>query len=77
MSEKESATLQPFYNITEAARRLHIAVPTLRRKVLEGEIVCYRPSGVGRKILFSDEHLQEYVKRHTYVGAEQAQVGGM
>lgn len=70
MNERDSETLGQFYNITEAARRLHLAVPTLRRKVLDGEIICYRPSGFGRRILFSDEHLKEFVARHTYRAKE-------
>ena len=72
MSGSKRETLEQFYDITEAARRLHLAVPTLRRKVLDGEIRCYRPSGFGRRILFSDEHLKEYINGHTYRAKEVA-----
>ncbi len=58
------------YNITEAAQLLGFAVITLRRKVLSREITCYRPSGNGRKILFSDEHLKEFIDRHTHRAKE-------
>ncbi len=68
--------LEKFHDIAEAARLLHLSVPTLRRKVLDGEIDCFRPSGFGRKILFSDEHLKEYVRRHTFRGAEQVRLEG-
>lgn len=54
------------FNIEQAAQRLGLAVITLRRKIAQGVITCYRPSGLGRKILFAEEHLREFEERHTF-----------
>lgn len=56
--------------IEEAARRLGIAVITLRRKVARGEISCYRPSGAKCKILFTEADLWAFVERHTHRAKE-------
>lgn len=59
-------TGQERYNITEAAQRLGVAEITLRRKVWQGKIACYRPSGLGGRILFWEQHLREFEQRHTH-----------
>jgi excisionase family DNA binding protein len=62
---KEEQKLAKRYRIDEAAQRLGISVVTLRRKVHQREVGCYRPSGPRHKILFSEEHLEEFEQRHT------------
>ena len=46
----------------EAARRLGISVPTIDREFELRRIARFR---IGRRVLFTDEHLEEYIRRNT------------
>ena len=52
-------TESPLLSVKEVARRLGVSVPTVRRRIRDGEIESYRVKGV--KV--SEEQLAEYLQR--------------
>jgi excisionase family DNA binding protein len=50
------------HEIDAAAKRLHVTVYTLRKYVREGRISHAR---IGGRLLFSEEHLAEFVRSQT------------
>ena len=46
----------------EAANRLGVSVVTIDRELAKKRIPHFR---VGRRVLFTDAHLEEYIKRNT------------
>lgn len=49
------------FNRKEAARRLGLSVVTIDREVARGSITHFRS---GRRVLFTQAHLDEYIKRN-------------
>ena len=52
-------TESPLLSVKEVARRLGVSVPTVRRRIRDGEIESYRVKGVKA----SEEQLAEYLQR--------------
>lgn len=53
----------------EAARRLGISVVTIDRELARGNIAYFRS---GRRVLFTQSHLNEYIKRNEHKVREKA-----
>ncbi len=49
------------FNRKEAARRLGLSVVTIDRELARGNISHFRS---GRRVLFTQAHLDEYIKRN-------------
>ncbi|MDQ6786712.1 MAG: excisionase family DNA-binding protein [Acidobacteriota bacterium] len=62
---KKDNTKIVHFNLEQAAERLGFSTLTLRRKVKSGEVSYYRPTTRG-KILFTEQQLSEFEKRHTF-----------
>lgn len=57
------------FNRKEAARRLGFSVVTLDRELARGNITHFRS---GRRVLFTNAHLDEYIKRNEQRAREKA-----
>lgn len=53
----------------ETARRLCLSVVTIDREVARGNIPHFRS---GRRVLFTQAHLNEYIKRNEHKAGEKA-----
>lgn len=60
MNEDQRKTFEAF-NRKEAARRLAVSLVTLDRELARGNILHFRS---GRRVLFTQAHLDEYIKRN-------------
>lgn len=59
--QKLFGTTRPLLKFGEAAKRLSIAVVTLKKYLREGKIKCVRPNSF-RTVRFSEENLSEYIE---------------
>ncbi len=67
-----SAAKEPYFDVRIAAERLGVAEITVRRMVTERKIEHLRiGSGAGR-VLFTDSHLDDYLKRVTVAAQPKA-----
>ena len=53
----------------EAARRLGVSVVTIDRELARGNIAYFRS---GRRVLFTQTHLNEYIRRNEHKAREKA-----
>jgi excisionase family DNA binding protein len=57
------------HEIGPAAKRLHVVSETLRKWAREGRIAHAR---IGGRLLFSDEHLAEFIRANTVPAQQRA-----
>ena len=59
---REAGVAVRLHTIDDAAKRLHVTVPTLRKYIRQRRIAYAR---VGGKLLFSEQHLEQFVAANT------------
>ncbi len=60
-----TTTNQPYFNVRAAAKRLGVAEITIRRMVTERKIDHLRIGSGSGRVLFTESHLDSYLKRAT------------
>jgi len=60
-----TAAKQPYFDVRTAARRLGVAEITIRRMVTEKKIDHLRIGSGSGRVLFTELHLDSYLKRAT------------
>ena len=68
MSNRQKDSSRAF-DRKEAARRLGVSVVTVDRELARGNIAYFRS---GRRVLFTQSHLNDYIKRNEHKVGEKA-----
>ena len=51
------------YTIKQTAEKLLVNPQTIRRRIADGKIECMKHPGMTGKLLFTDEHINNYINK--------------